>query len=279
ARSRARLVDRPHPHRRQRRHHGRGSLAARRAAAKTRRPAQRARDQLDRPPRRRRGRAAGSAQAALSARARCPAAERRPPAAPMIGFVARLFARGAPVLSQAGARDAAAIASLHAASFHRGWSEEEFERLLIDRGVLAHRAMLGRSLVGFIISRMVGDEAEILSVAVTARRRNQGVARRLLDLHLRRLAGLGVRTIFLEVSETNAPARALYRRAGFREAGRRAGYYPEASGTPAAALVMRCELRGSGNGRSGVRGKAAGESVWASISQKARSVFLVIGLG
>jgi len=36
------------------------------------------------------------------------------------------------------------------------------------------------------------------------------------------------------------PARALYRRAGFREAGRRVGYYPEAGG---AAMVLRCELR------------------------------------
>jgi [ribosomal protein S18]-alanine N-acetyltransferase len=161
----------------------------------------------------------------------------------MIDFVAHLFARGAPMLSQASARDAAALAGLHAASFHRGWSEEEFERLLIDRDVLTHRAMMGRALAGFIMSRMVADEAEILSVAVAPRRRNRGVARRLLDLHLRRLAGLGVRTIFLEVNEGNVPARALYRRAGFREAGRRKGYYPDASGTPAAALVLRCELR------------------------------------
>jgi ribosomal-protein-alanine N-acetyltransferase len=161
----------------------------------------------------------------------------------MTGFVSRLFARGEPVLSQAGARDAAAIASLHAASFHRGWSEEEFERLLIDRDVLTHRAMVGRALAGFIMSRMVAGEAEILSVAVAPRQRNQGVARRLLDLHLRRLAGLGVRTIFLEVHEGNAPARALYRRAGFREAGRREGYYPDAGGAPGAALVLRCELR------------------------------------
>ena len=48
----------------------------------------------------------------------------------------------------------------------------------------------------------------------------------MLDLHLRRLAGLGARTVFLEVDEDNVPARRLYRRAGFREVGRREGYYP-----------------------------------------------------
>ena len=46
-----------------------------------------------------------------------------------------------------------------------------------------------------------------------AARRGRGLARQLLDLHLRRLAGLGVRTVFLEVDEDNEPALRLYRRA------------------------------------------------------------------
>ena len=126
----------------------------------------------------------------------------------MIGFLRRLFARSEPVLSEAGPRDAAAIAQLHAASFHRGWSDTEIERLLLDRHVLAHRAISGRSFAGFILSRMVTDEAEILSVAVAARWRGRGLARRLLDLHLRRLAGLGTRSVFLEVDEGNAAGAA-----------------------------------------------------------------------
>lgn len=158
----------------------------------------------------------------------------------MTGWFARWFARREPVLSEAGPRDAAAIARLHAASFHRGWSDGEIERMLRDRHVLAHRAMSGASLAGFILSRVVADEAEILSVAVNAARRGKGLARRLLDLHLRRLAGLGVRAVFLEVEEGNAPALRLYRRAGFREVGRREGYYRESRG--AAALVLRRDL-------------------------------------
>jgi [ribosomal protein S18]-alanine N-acetyltransferase len=158
----------------------------------------------------------------------------------MIDFLRRLFARGEPVLSEASARDARALAVLHAASFHRGWSDGEFEQLLLDRNVVAHRATVGRNLVGFILSRIVVEEAEILSVAVAWSRRGKGLARRLLDLHLRRLAGLGTRTVFLEVDEGNAPARRLYRRAGFREVGRRAGYYPAAGGS--AALVLRRDL-------------------------------------
>jgi ribosomal-protein-alanine N-acetyltransferase len=51
------------------------------------------------------------------------------------------------------------------------------------------------------------------------------VARPLLELHLRRLAGLGARSVFLEVGQNNTPAGRLYRRAGFYEVGRRQGYY------------------------------------------------------
>jgi ribosomal-protein-alanine N-acetyltransferase len=160
----------------------------------------------------------------------------------MIAILRRLFARGEPALSEAGPRDATAIAVLHGASFHRGWSDGDIENMLLDRAVLAHRATLGRSLIGFILSRVIVDEAEILSVAVDASRRGKGLARRLLDLHLRRLAGLGARAVFLEVGEDNVPARRLYARAGFREVGRRDAYYRDDAGKTTAALVLRRDL-------------------------------------
>ena len=68
--------------------------------------------------------------------------------------------------------------------------------------------MSGGTMIGFILSRMAAGEAEILSVAIAPARRGRGFARPLLDLHLRRLAGLGTRAVFLEVDENNAPARA-----------------------------------------------------------------------
>ncbi|HZP76187.1 MAG TPA: ribosomal protein S18-alanine N-acetyltransferase [Pseudolabrys sp.] len=160
----------------------------------------------------------------------------------MIGFLARLIPRAAPALAEASPRDAAAIANLHARSFRRGWSEQEIEMLLIDRHVVAHRATTGRKLVGFILSRLISDEAEILSVATAASWRGRGLARSLLNLHLRRLAGLGARAVFLEVGESNDPATRLYARAGFREVGRRANYYGEGSPTGATALVLRRDL-------------------------------------
>jgi ribosomal-protein-alanine N-acetyltransferase len=156
----------------------------------------------------------------------------------MMRFVSRFFARSTPTLSEARPADAAAIAALHKASFQRGWGEDEVYGLLVESNVVAHRAMNGRTMAGFILSRMAAGEAEILSVAIAPRQRGRRLSRPLLDLHLRRLAGLGARAVFLEVDEHNAPARALYRRAGFYDVGRRKSYYQ----TGASALVLRRDL-------------------------------------
>ncbi len=160
----------------------------------------------------------------------------------MIDFIRRLFARGEPVLSEAGPRDAAAFSVLHAAAFRRGWSEQEIEALLLDLNVVAHRATRGRHLAGFILSRLADDEAEILSVAIASAWRGRGLARKLLDLHLRRLAGLSARIVFLEVGEDNRAATRLYARAGFREVGRRQNYYQNGADKGATAVVLRRDL-------------------------------------
>jgi [ribosomal protein S18]-alanine N-acetyltransferase len=75
-------------------------------------------------------------------------------------------------------------------------------------------------------------------VAIAPGWKGRGLSRQLLDLHLRRLAGIGARSVYLEVGQSNAPACRLYRRAGFREVGRRQGYYDDG----ATALVLRRDL-------------------------------------
>jgi ribosomal-protein-alanine N-acetyltransferase len=166
----------------------------------------------------------------------------------MMHFISRLLWRGEPALSAARPADAAAIAAVHGVSFQRGWDEHEIHQLLIENNVVAHRAMAGgklagRKLTGFILSRLAAGEAEILSVAVAPAWRGRKLSRPLLDLHLRRLAGLGVHSVFLEVGENNAPACRLYRRAGFREVGRRQNYYQQGYYEGGAtALVLRRDL-------------------------------------
>ena len=153
-----------------------------------------------------------------------------------------LWGGGAPVIEPARLRDAARLAQLHGASFHRGWGEAEFEGMLTERNTLVHRLRAGREVIGFAVSRMAADEAEILSIAVADSHRGRGLSRNLLLTHLGHLAGRGVRTVFLEVEENNQPARRLYDRTGFAVAGRRERYYREPNGEQLNAVLMRRDL-------------------------------------
>jgi ribosomal-protein-alanine N-acetyltransferase len=138
--------------------------------------------------------------------------------------------------------DGAACASLHATSFAHSWSTAEFEALLLDPACLAEGIDGKSGLAGFMLSRRALDEAEILTVVVDPRARRQGCGERLLASHLARLPRDGVTTLFLEVSESNVAALALYRRLGFVQIGKRSNYYAQPDGTRANALIMRRSL-------------------------------------
>lgn len=142
------------------------------------------------------------------------------------------------------AGDAEALARLHAQSFRIGWDAAEFERLIanrLTRGLVATDGP-GGAPVGFILLSGVAPEMEILSVAVEGRRRGAGLGRRLVEAAFGALAAEGYRTVFLEVEDGNAAALKLYARTGFREIGRRPGYYRDRAGAPVAALTMRRDI-------------------------------------
>ena len=159
----------------------------------------------------------------------------------MIPWLSDLWGGGALAIELATLRDAPRLAQLHGASFHRGWGEGEFEQMLSERDTLVHRLRQGRKTIGFAVSRMAADEAEILSIAVDAKHRGRGLSRNLLLTHLGHLAGRGVRTVFLEVEEHNQPARRLYDRTGFAVTGRRERYYRQ-DGEQLNALILRRDL-------------------------------------
>lgn len=132
------------------------------------------------------------------------------------------------------------LSEIHAGAFARPWGPEEFESFLADRSVRADGLFLGRARqpAGFVLSRLVLDEAEILSVALARGARGFGHSRLLLAQHVQALALDGVARVHLEVEEGNGPALALYRRLGFQASGTRPGYYARPDGTRAAALSM-----------------------------------------
>jgi [ribosomal protein S18]-alanine N-acetyltransferase len=150
----------------------------------------------------------------------------------------------APRVEAIGTEAAARLAAIHASAFARAWSTLDFERLLGERGAVADGLFLGRATkpAGFVLSRIVLDEAEIVTIALAPEARGKGHARPLLTHHMDQLSRQGVRTVHLEVEEGNPPAVALYRRLRFRDIGRREGYYLKADGTRIAALTMALDL-------------------------------------
>jgi [ribosomal protein S18]-alanine N-acetyltransferase len=158
------------------------------------------------------------------------------------------FRRTAASLRRATIADCDELSDIHSDSFSRGWSSAEFESLLVQTGTHAllaeQRSIFGRrSPAGFVLYRLVADEAEVLTVAVARAFRGRGVGRALLDEALRHAYREGAERIYLEVEDTNRAAIALYRRAEFRETGRREGYYREGRAAPGGALVMLRQLR------------------------------------
>ncbi len=130
------------------------------------------------------------------------------------------------------------IVQIERASFADPWTEESFRRLL--GGHPAIFQVIGdppdTRIAGYVIAFSVGEDAELLNVAVEATFRGRGLAGRMLDAVLFELSGRGVRTAFLEVRESNAAALALYGSRGFTEIGRRRNYYRRPIED---ALVMR----------------------------------------
>lgn len=128
------------------------------------------------------------------------------------------------------------LADIHARAFagqSRGWSAEEFSRLLSsDTGFVVGGA------AAFAVGRIVADEAEILTLARDPDVRGQGLGKKILEDFEQNAAQRGASRIFLEVAETNAPALRLYRDAGYAEIARRAAYYTRPDGARADALIL-----------------------------------------
>ncbi len=97
-------------------------------------------------------------------------------------------------------------------------------------------------LAGFAVASVLAPEGEIESIAVAADAQRQGIGMALLAELLVALAAEGALAIMLELRESNRPAAGLYARAGFREVGRRHGYYRNPREN---ALLLRLAIAGA----------------------------------
>jgi ribosomal-protein-alanine acetyltransferase len=124
-------------------------------------------------------------------------------------------------------RDAAAtdldqFVAIERAVFPDPWSWQSFREALGDVALTAERNGV---VVGYFMARMVGDEAEVLNVAVRPSERRRGIATDLMTEGHRRFLQAGVRVAYLEVRPSNVGAQEFYARFGYRMIARRQGYY------------------------------------------------------
>lgn len=82
-------------------------------------------------------------------------------------------------------------------------------------------------LAGFAVFSSVLDEGCLNSIAVSEGQRRQGIGRLLIEKMAEILYRKGVKTVSLEVRESNTAAVTLYERCGFHKAGIRRGFYRE----------------------------------------------------
>lgn len=156
-------------------------------------------------------------------------------------------AAAAAELVPVGAEAAPLLAELHRRSFPPGesWGRDAIAAMLDLPGTFALCALAaggaeGGDPAGFVLARVAAAEAEILTLAVLPERRREGIGAALLRGAASAAAARGARTLFLEVSEANAAARALYAAAGFTERGRRPRYYADGSDARVLGLSLPC---------------------------------------
>ncbi|QCX28364.1 ribosomal protein S18-alanine N-acetyltransferase [Nocardioides jishulii] len=135
--------------------------------------------------------------------------------------------------------DLPALAALEEEAFGAdAWSAATLGELVSAAGRRLLVAERDGEVVGYVLTALAGDFADLLRIAVAASARREGVASMLVDAAVLAAAADGADRMLLEVSEANAGAQAFYRRRGFTEIDRRPGYYRDGS----AALVMLREL-------------------------------------
>ena len=142
------------------------------------------------------------------------------------------------IVHQVGPEGAALLSELHAGGFEAPWEPVQMTRFLTSTGVQGLVLTEGETPIAMALIRAIAGEAELLTIAVPLARRGEGLGRRLVEAGLDLARRAGAEQMFLEVSNRNAPAEALYRKCGFTDAGFRKGYYKDGSD----ALVLARKL-------------------------------------
>ena len=118
---------------------------------------------------------------------------------------------------------------------------DDFEKCISSDLYCYCVAMLDRLVVGYFGVMFVGDESELLTIAVDENYRHRGYGKYLLAGAISVAQKMGKKSMFLEVRDNNENALGLYEKLGFKKQYVRKGYYNTITG-PKDAIVMRLDF-------------------------------------
>lgn len=135
--------------------------------------------------------------------------------------------------------DLPVLAGLEAALFgEEAWDAQALQGLASTAGRRLRVMAQGDVVVGYALTGVQGDFAELLRIGVAPEAQRSGIAGRLLEAALMSARQDGAERMLLEVSEANAAALSFYRRSGFVEIDRRRRYYRDRTD----ALVLQRDV-------------------------------------
>ena len=135
--------------------------------------------------------------------------------------------------------DANALAVVDSQCFDgkEGYSAKSFEEELKEPSKHYIVAKYQDLIIGYIGLQILGDELNLLKIAVLPQYRKLGVGFKLMELSFKYKKDNNLSNYFLEVRESNEPAKKLYSKFGFKVQSKREKYYSDGE----TALVMFCK--------------------------------------
>ena len=131
------------------------------------------------------------------------------------------------------------MAKLHSLSgdHTRPWSEIEYKNLLDT-----NTSRLFHTKNGFLVGRVIDQDAEILNVIIHPDYRRLGKASKLIGTFEKKAKVSGSLRCFLEVAESNSSAKKLYSTLGYLKVGQRKNYYKFVDGRKDDAVILSKEI-------------------------------------
>ncbi|HEY6443519.1 MAG TPA: ribosomal protein S18-alanine N-acetyltransferase [Candidatus Acidoferrales bacterium] len=124
-----------------------------------------------------------------------------------------------------GGKDVDAVVKIQAASAEIAqWTAGDYARLALT-GTMAWVAELEGAVAGFLVARQIGNDIEILNLAVRPDARRRGIGHALIRFTFEWGKQFHAKSTFLEVRASNRDALQFYKQHGFEETGRRPLYY------------------------------------------------------